>query len=242
MMPRSVLQALERDVSSDTDSVEARSTTSEGPNDSEREDECSEAASDDLPFAELEPDPPSLRPSAVAMRAGLPQLDMVDLRRGGVMTGVPRFLWGSFRIALKLALEEIAAGSVVNDRLIQERGGNYYSSFHGCFSIAPPREDKDVGSFPEVLGGAEGRPPVSRLLLLPGNGEDARSLDWTSGCRELFIWCNWVHSPVGDRPRRVQIWPFGTTATLNALRDPQKRPPRPRGDPRDSTPQAVGAG
>ena len=122
MMPRSVLQALERDVSSDTDSVEARSTTSEGPNDSEREDECSEAASDDLPFAELEPDPPSLRPSAVAMRAGLPQLDMVDLRRGGVMTGVPRFLWGSFRIALKLALEEIAAGSVVNDRLRQERG------------------------------------------------------------------------------------------------------------------------
>ena len=36
-----VLQASERDLSSDTDSVEARSTASEGPNDSEREDECS---------------------------------------------------------------------------------------------------------------------------------------------------------------------------------------------------------
>ena len=56
---QSVLHALERDLSSDTDSVEARSTASEGPNDCEREDAGSEAASDDLPPAELEePDPP----------------------------------------------------------------------------------------------------------------------------------------------------------------------------------------
>ena len=47
--------------------MEARSTASEGPNDSEREDGGSETASEDLPPAELEPDPPLMRPSAVAM-------------------------------------------------------------------------------------------------------------------------------------------------------------------------------
>ena len=92
--------------------------------------------------AELEPDPPLMRLSVAAMRAGLPLLDMVDLsqvfaRRAAVMKGVPRFLWSSFRIAMKLALEEIAAGSLATDRLRQERGVvNYSSSFHGCFSIA----------------------------------------------------------------------------------------------------------
>ena len=65
------VQPVTMDLSSDTDSVEARSTASEGLNDSEREDECS-GVSDDLPPAELEPDPPLMRP----MRAGLPQLDM----------------------------------------------------------------------------------------------------------------------------------------------------------------------
>ena len=71
--------------------------------------------------AELEPDPPLMRPSAAAMRAGLPLLDMEDLSqvfavRASVMKVVPQFLWGSFRIALKLALEEVAAGSLANQR------------------------------------------------------------------------------------------------------------------------------
>ena len=192
--------------------MEACSTASEDPNDSEREDAGSEAASDDLSPAELEPDPPLMRPSAAAMRAGLPQLDMVDLsqvsaRRAAVMKGVPRLLWGSFRIALKLALEVIAAGSVANDRLRQERGGNCSSSFHGCFSIAHPgvvfwgKTSCCIVSRSSRRGNGQtssepARIAQSKLLLLPGDVVDARSLDWTSGCREL-------NSPVGDRLWRV---------------------------------------
>ena len=60
--------------------------------------------------------------------------------------------------------------------------------------------------------------------MLSGDGEDARSLDWTSGCRELFL------VQLGELPSGRQVvegadLALGTTATLNALRDPQKRDP-----------------
>ena len=110
----SVLEALEQDLSFDTDSVEARSRASVVPSDSERADDCSEEDSEEMLPAEVELDPPLMRPSAAAMRAGLPLLDMEDLSRtfavrASVMKTVPRFLWGSFRIALELAFEEVAA-------------------------------------------------------------------------------------------------------------------------------------
>ena len=113
---QSLVDVLERDLTlqdSDTDSLEVHSTQSQAPDDFEREDNCSEAGSEVLPPAELEPDPPLMRPSAAAMRAGLPLLDGEDLsqmfsHRAAVMKAVPKFLWGSFRIALKLALKEVA--------------------------------------------------------------------------------------------------------------------------------------
>ena len=67
---QSVSQALERDMSSNKKCGSAFHST--------REDECFEACSDDLPFAELESGPPLLRLSVVAMRVGLPQVDLVD--------------------------------------------------------------------------------------------------------------------------------------------------------------------
>ena len=120
-----LVDVLERD--SDTDSLEVHSTQSQALDDSEHEDNCSEAGSEVLPPAELKPDPPLMRPSVAAMRAGLPLLDGEDLsqmfsHRAAVMKAVPKFLWGSFRIALKLAFVEVAAGSAANDRLRQERG------------------------------------------------------------------------------------------------------------------------
>ena len=42
--------------------------------------------------------------------------------RGAVMRVVPRFLWGSFRVAMKLALEEILSGAERSDGMQQERG------------------------------------------------------------------------------------------------------------------------
>ena len=70
---------------------------------------------------------PEHRPSVAAMRAGLRFLDDVHLcetfaQRAAVMKNIPKFLWGSFRVALRLALEEISMGFAQNDWLRQVRG------------------------------------------------------------------------------------------------------------------------
>ena len=68
-----------------------------------------------------------VRPSVAVMRAGFAQLDSWDLRDlfrqcGCLLKSVPRFLWGSIRICLKIALEEILAGARRRNVLQQERG------------------------------------------------------------------------------------------------------------------------
>ena len=88
---------------------------------------------------------------------------MVDLsrvfaRREAVMKGVPRILWGSFHIALKLALEELAAGSVANDRLRQERGWKLFLVLPRMLLHRPPRggllgKDKLLDRFQKFSAG-----------------------------------------------------------------------------------------
>ena len=70
---------------------------------------------------------PPVRPSAALMRASFMGLDEWNLEemfshRGSLMRSVPRFLWGSFRVATKLALEEIQHGVERGSELQQERG------------------------------------------------------------------------------------------------------------------------
>ena len=89
------------------------------------------------------------------MRAGLSFLDMEDLSRtlavrASEMKTIPRFLWGSFRIALKLALEEVAAGSLAND--------HYPSKDSPLPTAGSLGQKKIVGSFREVCSRAVGRP------------------------------------------------------------------------------------
>ena len=69
---------------------------------------------------------PPVRPSAAALRAGFAaldewQLEEVFAHRGSLMRSAPRFLWGSFRVATKLALEEILKGEESGNVLQQER-------------------------------------------------------------------------------------------------------------------------
>ena len=49
-------------------------------------------------------------------------VDDIFSRRASVMKTVPRFLWGSFRIALKVAIEEILNGAARRNVVQQERG------------------------------------------------------------------------------------------------------------------------
>ena len=74
---------------------------------------------------------PPVRPSVAVMRRGFVALDDWDLeevfsRRGSLMRSVPRFLWGSFRVATKLALDEIVQGNASGNELQQERGWKFF--------------------------------------------------------------------------------------------------------------------
>ena len=92
-------------------------TLSIDPGDSERDDVDSESS---------DVGPAKDRPSVAALRAGLRFLDEVDscqmfAQRAAVMKNIPKFLWGSFRVALRIALEEISIGSTQNDWVRQVR-------------------------------------------------------------------------------------------------------------------------
>ena len=85
---------------------------------------------EDIELPVVKPVAPVL-PSAAVQRAGFTQLDQWDLdvlfsRRASVMKTVPRFLWGSFRIALRVAMEEIVAGTVRSNEIQQERGWKFF--------------------------------------------------------------------------------------------------------------------
>ena len=164
-------------------------------------------------------------------------LSLVFARRAVVMKCVPRFLWGSFRIALKLALEEIAAGSVANDSLRQERGWKLFLVLPRMLLHRPPRggllwKEKMLDRFQKFAAVhwadllRASTIVESRLLLFPDVGEEGRRQILISGSRVLSIWFNWESSSGRQALEGAHLAP-GTTA-LNALRDPQKRTPRPR--------------
>ena len=251
---QSLVDFLERDLTlrdSDTNSLGMRSTPSEAHDDFEQEDE---AGSEVLPLAELEPDPPLMRPSAAAMRAELPLSDGEDMsrvfaQRAAVMKAVPKFLWGSFRIALKLALEEVAAGSTTNDRR-QERGWKLFLVLLRMLLHRPPRgallrkeklmaqfEKFSVGQWTEPLRARDSCSEKAAVASRRRKRRQESRLDK----RALHL-VQLGELPSGRQALEGADLAPGTTATLNALRDPTKRPPRPREDVPGIPPQCPAVG
>ena len=108
--------------------------------DSERDDGDSEF-SEAGPAEELDHDlpVPEYRPSAAAMRAGLRFPDEKELcetfaQRAAVVKNSPKFLWGSSRVAMRLALEEISVRSTQNDWTRQIRGWKMFLVLHDSCS------------------------------------------------------------------------------------------------------------
>ena len=100
---------------------------------------------------------PPVRPSVAAQRSGYAQIDRwnvqeVFARRASVMRTVPRFLWGSFRVALKVALEEVLSGQSRRDVAQQERGWKLFLLLPRMLLHRSPRggpisRDKLIGRF-----------------------------------------------------------------------------------------------
>ena len=85
-----------------------------------------------------------VRPSAASQRAGFVLLDHWDLgetfaQRGSLMRSVPRFLWGSFRVAVKVALVEIMAGVSRRSEIHQVRAWKLLLLLPRMLSHRPPR-------------------------------------------------------------------------------------------------------
>ena len=106
---------------------------------------------------------PPVRPSVAAQRAGFGQLDLWDISevfscRASVMRTVPRFLWGSFRVALKVALEEIRVGHSTRNTQRQERGWKLFllllrKLLHRSPRGGPISRDKLIGRFDQFAAG-----------------------------------------------------------------------------------------
>ena len=66
-------------------------------------------------------------PSVASRPSGFAQIDRWNVQevftcRASEMRTIPRFLWGSFRVALKVAMAEVSSGQSSRDVLRQERG------------------------------------------------------------------------------------------------------------------------
>ena len=181
---------------------------------------------------------PEHRPSVAAMRAGLRFLDDVDLcetfaQRAAVMKNIPKFLRGSFRVALRLALEEISMGFAQNDWLRQVRGWKLFLVLPRLLLHRPPR-------------GKVGREKVSRFLKFSA-GQWADLFRASQECSEQAATISRrARRRGGQRVARamqlVQLGELsggrlalegadlapGSDTTLCALRNPARRPNRPR--------------
>ena len=94
---------------------------------SEFDDEGSYASGEEDAEVPIVEEVPPVRPSVRVQRAGFEFLDQWNLsellsHRASVVRTITRFLWGSFRIAMKVALEEITTGLQARNDHQQERG------------------------------------------------------------------------------------------------------------------------
>ena len=97
---------------------------------SEFEDEGSNASGEENAEVPIVEEVPPVRPSVRVQRALFELLDQWNLselfsQRASVMRTIPRFLWGSFRIAMKVPLEEITIGLQARNDHQQERGWKF---------------------------------------------------------------------------------------------------------------------
>ena len=103
----------------DEDGVDSSVESGAQSQDDSRAGAGSVASGDEVGELPVEETIPPVRPSVAALRSGLEAL--VFALRGSLMRSVPRFLWGSFRVTTKLALEEIVNGEARHSELQQEQ-------------------------------------------------------------------------------------------------------------------------
>ena len=136
-----------------------------------------------------------------------------------------------------MALEEVAAGSAANDRLRQERGWKLFLILPRMLLHRPPRggllgKEKLLARFEKFAAGQW--TDLLRASDLCSEQARRKGRRQESGfdkrvSRALHLVQLGELSSGRQALEGADLAP-GTTATLNALRDPTKRPPRPRED------------
>ena len=114
---------------------------------SEFEEEGSNASGEEDVEVPIVEEVPPVRPSVRVLRAGFELLDQWNLselfsHRASVMRTIHRFLWVSFRIAMKAALEEITTGLQARNDHQQERGWKLFLALPRMLLHRSPRGGK----------------------------------------------------------------------------------------------------
>ena len=219
----------------------------------EEDDVVSEGGLEILSDQESEVEIPFRLPGAMARRRGFESLDGVSLvqefdERACLMKTVPRFLKGPYRIALRTALEE----TNVEDLGRQELGWKLFLLLPRLLLHQGPRggtiaKQKLLGRFEKFNSGAwldlleESRKVTHEAAQVRRRRNRRTEDDLTRRVSraEALVHMGEVSS-ARQALEGASLAP-GSEATLNALRDPAKRPPEPRTPlPRDlSNPVAL---
>ena len=152
------------------------------------------------------------------------------------MKSIPRFLRGPYRTAMRVALGEIN----VDDAVRQERGWKLFLLLPRMLLHRAPRggtipKAKLLGRFDLFNAGAwldlleasaQGEP--TGCSSSPPQESKIRTTNWRRGSAELKRWCTVGEVSSARQALEGSSLAPGVEATLNASRDPTKRPRHPR--------------
>ena len=207
---------------------------------SEFEDERSSASGEEeveVPIVEV----PPVRPSVRVQRAGFELLDQWNLSElfshsSSVMRTIPRFLWSSFRIAMKVALEEITTGQQARNDHQQERGWKLFLALPRMLLHRSPRggkisRDKLISRFDKFTGD-QWKDLIEASVVCAEEAATAsrrrrRRVDNNDAERRSLRAMKFVQLGELSSGRQALISAPGTSATLAQLRRRQDVPREP---------------
>ena len=234
----------------DSDSDEVVNSASAGSDveNVDLEDWGSEVSGEEIPvFEDPVPDMVGVR-FTPAIRVALEWLDTVNLcdeftRRAAAMKSVPHFLKGPYRNVMRLAMEE--ATHAVPDR--SERGWRLFLLLPRLLSHRPPRrgnihknklaqrfDDFAAGKWMQLLHASRKCDEEASVAMHRKRRRDTQSNEMERRAARALSLVQMGELSSGRQALEGASLAPGSEQTLNSLRDPERRPPRPRDPiPRD---------
>ena len=254
------LNMFERDLD-----VEAFPTRMDAPDtDAENDDEsasCQTGASEVHEVSDSEQEEaesnlatPVVQLGTQSLRGGLQSLDMIDLVevwkvRGNLMKSVPKFMQGAYRTGMRQVLDAVSFGEERGDDLLQIRGWKLFFQLPGMFLYRPSRggqvPKKTLSARVDLFQRGQWVELVEMSLISSVEAASASSRrrrrfkgdNVEQRARRAFHMVQLGEVSAGRQVLDGACLAPGDLKTLNALKDPTRRPPVPRDPLPDSVAQ-----